>query len=307
VKLIFIGTSAFARPTLAALARRHHVLLVVTQPPLPAGRHGRLQTPPVEEEAKALDLPVYQPERINRQEAVAKLRSVPADAFVVASYGQLLKPVVFAQPPSGTINLHASLLPAYRGAAPIQWAIIRGETTTGITTFLIDQGMDTGDILLQRSVPIDPDETAGELEARLAQRGAEVILDTLDGLQRSTLSPIPQPGNGVSLAPLLSRDDGRIKWSSPAPKIHNLVRGTNPWPGASTDLGKERVKIHRTRLTGINSGPIAPGHIGLRETGRLLVGTEDWMLEILEIQRPGRPRISGREFLNGLRGSAAFT
>jgi len=306
VRLVFLGTSEFARPALVDLADRHEISLVVTQPDRPVGRHAVVGPPPMKEEALRLGLPVFQPERINVGDSLERLRAAAPEAIVVASYGQLLKPGVFTLAPLGTINIHASLLPAYRGAAPVNWAIIRGEKTTGITTFLIDAGMDTGDLLLQRAIDIEPDETAGRLEERLARLGAEAIVETLEGLRDGTLTPRPQPEDGVSMAPQLSRDDGRIDWGSAAQRVHDLVRGTSSWPGAWTFLGEERVKVHRTSMTEIDRGPISPGEIGLRETDRLLVGTGDRLIEIVEIQREGRPRIRGTDFLHGLHGPASF-
>jgi len=307
VRIVFLGTSAFARPALVAVAERHDVVLVVTQPDRPVGRHSEPTPPPSTEEATRLGLPVSQPERINRDAAIEELRAVNPDAIVVAAYGQLLKPAVFTIAPLGTVNIHASLLPAYRGAAPVNWAIIRGDAVTGITTFLIDAGMDTGDVLLERSIDIGPDETAGELEGRLAQLGAETIVDTLEGLGDGTLVARPQPEEGITMAPLMSRDTGQIDWALPAQQIHDLVRGTSPWPGAWTLLGDERVKVHRTAQTDVERGSIATGEIGLRETDRLLVGTGDRLIEILEVQRQGRPRIDGAAFLHGLRGPARFS
>jgi len=307
VRIVFLGTSAFARPALVAVAERHDVVLVVTQPDRPVGRHSDPKPPPIKEEATRLGLPVSQPERINRDAAIEELRAVNPDAIVVAAYGQLLKPAVFTIAPLGTVNIHASLLPAYRGAAPVNWAIIRGDAVTGITTFLIDAGMDTGDVLLERSIDIGPDETAGELEGRLAQLGAETIVDTLEGLGDGTLVARPQPEEGITMAPLMSRDTGQIDWALPAQQIHDLVRGTSPWPGAWTLLGDERVKVHRTAQTDVERGSIATGEIGLRETDRLLVGTGDRLIEILEVQRQGRPRIDGAAFLHGLRGPARFS
>lgn len=306
MRVVFVGTAAFAQPALAAVSERHEIPLVVTQPDRPVGRHADLTPPPIKVEAERLGLDVFQPERINRDAAIERLRQAGADVFVVAAYGQLLKPTVFAMPPRGTINIHASLLPAYRGGAPIQWAIIRGETTTGISTFYIEAGMDTGDVLLRRELAIDPDETAGELEPRLAALGAETILETLDGLDQGDLEAVPQPDEGVSTAPLMSRETGRIDWTLAAQRIHDLVRGTNPWPSAWTTLREERIKIHRSARTGIKRGAIAPGEIALAETGRLLVGCADELVEIREIQREGRPRTDGAAFLHGLHGASRF-
>jgi methionyl-tRNA formyltransferase len=306
VRVVFLGTSAFAVPALLALARKHTIPLVVTQPDRPAGRHAVLTPSPVKVEARALGLPVADPERINREEALALLREAAPEAILVASYGQLLKRPVFSLPPLGTINLHASLLPRYRGAAPIHWAIVRGETETGVTTFLIDEGMDTGPVLLKRPVPIGEDETAGELHDRLAVLGADVILETLDGLAKGTLAPVPQPAEGATLAPRLERDDGRLDWEKTARELHNQVRGMNPWPGAFALLGEQRVKLHRTALTAARRGPVGPGEVALRETGRLLIGTGDELLEVLELQPEGRPRMTGRDFVNGLRDEVRF-
>ena len=306
MRVVFIGTSKFACPALRAVAAEHEVCFVLTQPDRPVGRHAMLTPPPAKSLAEELALDVFQPEKINREEAVARLAEANADAFVVAAYGQLLRPAVFEIPRLGTINIHASLLPAYRGAAPVRWAIIRGETVTGISTFLIDKGMDTGEMLLSGALDIGPNETAGEIEPRLAELGASVILDTLAGLESGAITPTPQPEQGISLAPMLSRKDGHIDWSSSAQTIHNLVRGTNPWPGAWTLIDSERVKIHRSRLTDIACGSVAAGAVGPRDSGRLFIGTADRLLEILEIQREGKPRTTGVAFLNGLHGEARF-
>jgi len=306
LRIVFVGTADFASPALAALQRRHEIPLVVTQPDRPAGRKGRLREPPVKTTARELGLPVAQPDRINVQDAVDRLAEAAPDVIVVAAYGQILKPNVFKIPPHGTINIHASILPAYRGAAPVRWAIVRGEETTGITTFLIERGMDTGDILLSRPLAIEPDETAGELEGRLADLGASVIVETLEGVADGTIVPRPQPDEGVSYAPILERDDGRIDWSTDASTTHDLVRGMSPWPGAWTSLDDERIKVHRSARTGIRKGSAKPGAIVLAETGRLLVGCGDELLEILEVQREGRPKVNGAAFLNGLRGTSHF-
>ncbi len=306
MRIVFIGTSRFAVPALSAIAQRHEISLVITQPDRPAGRGRTLRKPPVKERAEIIGLRISQPDRVNSEPAIAKIEDASPELIVVASYGQILKRDLFSLPPLGTVNIHASLLPAYRGAAPINWAIINGERKTGITTFLIDEGMDTGEILIQRSITIGEDETAGELEDRLALLAAEVILETIEGLSDGTITPISQPEEGASLAPRLNRDDARIDWERPASAIHNLVRGTNPWPGGWTKLGEERVKIHRTGLTGIGRGGIRPGEIALERSGRLLVGCGDELLEVLEIQREGRPKTSGSAFLNGLRGERRF-
>jgi methionyl-tRNA formyltransferase len=307
VNLAFLGTSAFACPALRAVDRAYGIDLVVTQPDRPVGRHAQLTPSAVKQLALELNLPLSQPANINDPESVARLRSLSLDAIVVASYGQLLKPGVFKAARWGAVNIHASLLPAYRGAAPVQWAIIQGETRTGVSTFFIEKGLDTGDVLMDAATEIGPDETAAEVEERLAQLGASLIVDTLDAFVGGTARPVPQPTDGVSLAPSLTREDGRIDWRQPAARIHNLVRGTVPWPGAWTQLDGKRVKIHRTRRTSFESGVVTPGETGAASTNRLLVGTGSRLLEILELQREGKGQTSGAEFLHGLNGPARFT
>jgi len=307
VRLVFLGTSSFAVPALTALAEAHDVVLVITQPDRPAGRKREPRASAVKEAAIHLNLPLAQPERINNPDGIGLLHDAAPDAIVVASYGQFLSERVFALPPLGTINIHASLLPRLRGAAPINWAIIRGDTETGVTTFLIDKGMDTGMVLLKRECAIGPDETAGELHDRLAKLGAEAIVDTLCGLADRSLQPTPQCEEDATLAPTLSCADGTINWSATAREVHNLVRGANPWPGAFTHCDERLIKLHRTALSGVGRGDLSPGAIAVPETGRLLVATRDELLEILEIQRECRPRTNGSAFLNGLRGVTSFS
>jgi methionyl-tRNA formyltransferase len=306
VRIVFLGTAAFACPSLRALAKIHEIALVITQPDRPAGREGELRAPPVKKEAVLLGLPVVQPEKVNAEESIRHVQAANPDVLVVAAYGQILRRSVFSLASMGTINVHASLLPRYRGAAPIQWAIIRGETETGVTTFLIDEGMDSGPLLLQRATPIDENETALELHDRLALIGAELIGETLVGLAEGTLQPLKQNEEEVSVAPRLTREDGRVDWARSAKEIHNQVRGMNPWPSAFTYLGTERIKVHRTVRTKVRCGDVQPGEIALRETGRLLVGTGDELIEIVELQRESRICISGHAFLQGLREDVCF-
>ena len=306
MRVAFLGTSTFACPALEAVARAHEVALVVTQPDRRAGRQGELKPPPIKALAENLGIPIAQPAKINTEDAIAQLAESSPDVTVVAAYGQILRPKVFEIPPMGTINIHASILPAYRGAAPVRWAIVRGETVTGVTTFFIDAGMDTGDMLLKRELEIGPDETAGELENRLAELGAETILETLSGLSAGTLKATPQPDEGITYAPILTRDDGRVDWSKSAREVHNHVRGMAPWPGAWTELSGKRVKLLRSARTEVAAGRIEPGALAAPESGRLLIGCADELLEILDIQREGRPRTDGRSFLNGLQRDARF-
>ncbi len=301
MRIVFIGTALFACPSLDELAETHEVALVVTQPDRPAGRKHELKPPAIKVAAKKLGLRVIQPVQINSDHSIGALRAAEPEAIVVAAYGQILRRVVFSLPAQGTINIHASLLPRYRGAAPIPWAIIHGDDVTGITTFLIDEGIDTGKILLSESLSIDSDETANDLHDRLAVLGSRVVLRTLSKIESGDINPIPQQEKDASLAPKLLRDDGLLDWERDARDLHNKVRGMNPWPGAFTYLGGEKMKLHRTLLTGIKCGEVVPGEIALRETGRLLVGTGDELLQVIEIQREGRPRMHGGDFLNGLR------
>ncbi|MCX6098468.1 MAG: methionyl-tRNA formyltransferase [Candidatus Bipolaricaulota bacterium] len=305
MRIAFLGTSSFAVPALRALTERHTIALVVTQPDRPSGRHAVVVPPPVKRAAIEAGLPIFQPERVNEDDVVGQLRDSRPDVLVVASYGQLLRPAAFGLASLGAINIHASLLPRYRGAAPVHWAIVNGEETTGVTTFVIDRGMDTGPILLSRRLSIGADETAGELEAHLALLGADVMVETLDRLTAGTLLPVPQP-DGATMAPKLTRNDGHVDWAVPARVVHNLVRGMTPWPGAWTTLDGERVKIHRATPTQIAAGRLPPGSLGPRESARLLVACGDFLLEVLEIQREGRALSVGSEFLNGLRRGALF-
>jgi methionyl-tRNA formyltransferase len=300
VNLAFFGTSEFASPALRAVDDAYGVKLVVTQPDRPAGRHAKLHPSAVKQVSLERGLPLIQPKSINDPETLQVLSDLSLDAIVVASYGQLLKPVVFDLPRLGTINIHASLLPSYRGAAPVNWAIIRGETHTGVATFFIEKGLDTGDVLMMDDLDIGPNETSIEVEDRLAELGAVVIVKTLTGLAEGSLHATAQSTNGVSLAPSLTRENGRIEWNQSATQIHNLVRGTLPWPGAWTTLGNHRVKIHSTRLTGMASGVLQPGAIGPPESNRLLVGTADQLLEIMQVQREGKSSVRGCDFLHGM-------
>ncbi len=306
MKLVFLGTSEFACPALESLDQHHDVRLVITQPDRPAGRRQKLRPPPVKTVATSLGLSVTQPEQINSKEGIQLLQDANPDVIVVAAYGQILTEQVFDVPDDGTINIHASLLPRYRGAAPINWAIIRGERETGITTFVIDEGMDTGDILVKRSILIGEDETAGQLHDRLAVLGAEVILETLEGVRSGTISLSCQDSTNATYAPMLSRRDGRIDWTDKAQSIHNTVRGMNPWPSAFTTLNGKRMKVLHTRIPHASKGSITPGEVALPDSGRLLVGARDELLEILEIQPESRTSMTGGDFLNGIRGQARF-
>lgn len=296
--LVFLGTPAFAVPTLEALvAAGHAVRCVVTQPDRPSGRGQSLTASPVKETALRLGLPVYQPERIRRPEAVAALADLQPDAMVVVGYGQIIPQSVIDIPPHGIINVHASLLPKYRGAGPVQWAIANGETRTGVTTMRIDAGLDTGDMLLKAESEIGPDETAAELGARLAAMGAALLVETLQRLE--SIVPEKQDPAQATYAPLIKKEDGLIDWRRPAQAIHNRVRGFQPWPGAYTRFRGQQLHVWKSRVAA--DAPGTPGGLLLRPL-RAVCGAGT--LELLEVQLEGRKRISADAFANGQRISA---
>ena len=245
MKVVFLGTGLLGLPTLRALANspEHEVCAVFTQPDRPAGRGLELRASPVKVLAQELRLRICQPEVINRE--VDAIGRVQPDVVVVAAYGQILSGELLRIPRLGSINLHAALLPRYRGAAPIQWALIHDEGTTGLTTFLMDEGLDTGPILLQRSLPIAEEDTAASLEARLAELGAGLMLDTLRGLERGELAPCPQDNAKASYAPKIKKELGKIDWTKSARELFNLIRALNPTPGAYAFYQGKRLKIHR--------------------------------------------------------------
>ncbi|HVP65621.1 MAG TPA: methionyl-tRNA formyltransferase, partial [candidate division Zixibacteria bacterium] len=236
MKLVFCGTPQFAVPGLEALVRdRHRVELVVTQPDRPRGRGMELALSPVKRKALELGLPITQPEKIKRNDEFrAQLEAIAPEAIIVIGYGSIIPDWMLALPRHGNINLHASLLPKYRGAAPIQWSIAKGERVTGNTTMRLDAGLDTGDILLQNEVKIAPDDTAVTLAPKLASTGAELLLKTLDGIAAGTITPRKQDNDAATLAPILSKEDGRVDWARTAQEISNRLRGFQPWPGAFT-------------------------------------------------------------------------
>jgi methionyl-tRNA formyltransferase len=299
VRLVFLGTPSFAVPTLEHVVQAgHRVLAVVTQPDRPSGRGQNPAPPPVKETALRLGLPVFQPERIRRPEAVERLRSLSAEAMVIVGYGQIIPQAVIDLAPSGIINVHASLLPKYRGAGPIQWAILNGETRTGVTTMRIDAGLDTGDMLLKEETEIGEDETAVELGRRLAVMGAELLVRTLDGLAAGAIVPEKQDSSQATWAPLLKKEDGLIDWAQPARAVHNRARGLQPWPGAYTVFRDGTLHLWRTRLAPAGVAGAA-GHVVRLKPPTIACGAG--AVELLEVQLEGRKRISGADFANGQR------
>ncbi|MCU1234408.1 MAG: methionyl-tRNA formyltransferase, partial [Candidatus Solibacter sp.] len=299
MRLVFLGTPAFAVPTLEAIVRAgHDVAAVLTQPDRPRGR-GQIAAPsPVKQAALALEIEVYQPERVRRPEAVDYLRAMDAKCMVVVGYGQIIPQSVIDLPEFGIVNVHASLLPKYRGAGPIQWAIVNGETRTGVTTMQIDAGLDTGAMLLKAETDIAPEENAIELGRRLAVLGADLLVETLAGLQAGTIVAEKQESAQATLAPLLKKEDGLIDWRQPALAIHNRVRGLLPWPGAQTTFREQALHIWKSRVAEA-AVVAAPGTV-LRARP-LLIATGDGALELLEVQLEGRKRIAAADFANGQR------
>lgn len=298
MRIVFLGTPEFAVPTLErAFEAGHEVAAVVTQPDRPKGRGRRLAAPPVKETALRLGLPVYQPESIRTPEAIELVGSLKPDAMVVVGYGKIIPQAVIDIPPHGIVNVHASLLPRYRGAAPVQWAVANGETATGVTTMRIDAGLDTGGILLQRETAIGPRETAAELAERLAAMGAALLVETLAGLERGEIVPRPQNSAEATFAPVLKKDDGRIEWRRPAQEIANRIRGFTPWPGCYTHLRGKALEICRACAAGGGTGEPGSAH---PVRGRLVVTCgEGTALEILEVQMEGRKRMDAAAFQNG--------
>jgi methionyl-tRNA formyltransferase len=294
MKLVFLGTPAFAVPTLEAMVRAGHEAAVLTQPDRPRGRGQHAAPTPVKQAAMTLGLPVYQPERVRRPEAVEYLRGIGAEAMVVVGYGQIIPQNVIDLAPRGIINVHASLLPKYRGAGPIQWAIVNGETVTGVTTMRIDAGLDTGDMLLKAETPLDPEENAIELGNRLAVLGADLLVETLAKLD--TIVPEKQDATQATLAPLLKKEDGRIDWTQPAAALHNRIRGLQPWPGAQTMFRGLTLHIWKSRVAEGNGTPGAV--LGTRP---LRIASGEGALELLDVQLEGRKRMSADAFVNGHR------
>ena len=296
-----MGSGAFAIPSFEALfVAGHDVAALVTQPDREKGRGRALAPPPVKPVAEARGVKVLQPQRVRDAEAQAALRALAPDVQVVVAYGQLLPRAVIDIPRLGTVNVHASLLPRYRGAAPIAWAIARGETETGVTTMLLDEGLDTGPVLLRHPTPIAPDETAAELAPRLARLGAELLVETLREMQRGALRPEPQDPAQATLAPILRKEDGRIDWRQTAPALACRVRGFNPWPGAFTTWAGSRLGVWRAREAPGRAA--AAGEILGREGDALLVGCgSGTTLALTEVQPEGRKRMSGAAFALGAR------
>jgi methionyl-tRNA formyltransferase len=304
LNLIFCGTPAFAVPTLEKLASAgFRIHLVVTQPDRPKGRGLELVQSPVKQSALKLNLPLTQPERIKTNEEFrAQLTAIKPDAIIVVGYGRIIPQWMLDLPRYGNLNLHASLLPKYRGAAPIQWAIANGETVTGNTTMRIDAGLDTGDILQQQQLAIAPDDTAETLAPRLAAIGADLMLETLRALDSGSIHPRPQENSQATLAPILKKEDGQIDFTRPAAEIYNRIRGFQPWPGAHTKFRGKNLQIIRAQPA---IDPVPPAELQT-DSNRLIVGcAHNTSLEIIELQLEGKKRTTAQEFIRGYRPQPA--
>lgn len=296
-----MGTPEFAVPSLKFLIdSSHEVVGVVTQPDRPKGRNRKMAASPVKIIAQEAGIPIYHPEKINNIKMVNELRKLNPDVIIVVAYGQILSKDILSIPKNGCINVHASLLPKYRGAAPIQWAIIKGETETGITTMLMDEGMDTGDILVQTKVEISANDTAGTLHDKLAEVGAQTLKHTLELMGLKKLKRIPQDHSLASYAPMLRKEDGLINWDKNVMDINNLIRGTNPWPGAYTFIRGMQLKIHESKIFNQTAVDKIPGQVVGFEKGKgILVACKKGILLIKKVQPPGKQEMSAWAYVLG--------
>jgi methionyl-tRNA formyltransferase len=311
LKLVFCGTPEFAVPTLQALlAAGHEIALVVSQPDRPVGRAQVLTAPPVKQAALAAGLTVIQPEKIrSNSDFRAQLEALAPDAIVVVAYGRIIPPWMLALPRLGCINLHGSLLPKYRGAAPIQWAVASGDAITGNTTMLLEEGLDTGPVLLQQTVEIGPDQAATELFALMAHAGAPLMVKTLAGLADGTVQPQPQNHEGATYAPILDREDGRMDFAGRAAhELYNRWRGFQPWPGAFTTLTCKKLIVHRMALAAPTASPVAaatetdlaePGQIRIEDHRLFAACAANTWIELVAVQLEGKKRMTAAEFLRG--------
>ncbi len=307
MRIVFCGTPEFAVPSLRRFAAEPGISVeaVITQPDRPRGRGQHVSGSPVKETALAANLHVYQPETIKSDSAQEFLKRVAPDAVVIIAYGQIIPARLLTLPRLGWINLHASLLPRYRGAAPIHWAIANGETTTGLTTMQIDAGMDTGPTLLQHELEIGPEETSPELATRMSEIGAGLIVDSLLQLDRGEIFPAPQDPEKASSAPILKKEDGRIDWARTAPQIYNRMRGFAPWPGAYTPFRGQTCHVWGRPESNAAGGRVTPGEIVASTKEVYVVCGEGTWLRLESVQLEGRKRISAREFASGARFTPA--
>lgn len=301
MKVIFMGTPDFSVGTLEALIEAgHEVALVVTQPDKPKGRGGKMQYTPVKEVAVAHNIPVYQPKRIREPECIEELRKYNADIMVVIAFGQILPKEILEMTPYGCVNVHASLLPSYRGAAPIQWAVINGEKVSGVTTMQMNEGLDTGDMLLKVEIPLDEKETGGSLHDKLAEAGARLCVETLDALKAGTVTPEKQGDSPTAYAKMLDKHMGKIDWKMSAKEIERLIRGLNPWPSAYTRWNEndKGMKIWEAEVAEGQTDKAVGTVVEVAKDG-FFVQTGDGFLKITALQIPGKKRMDAAAFLRG--------
>jgi len=299
MNVIFMGTPGFAVPTLEKLHEsKHNLVLVVTQPDKPSGRGKKLKKSEVKETAEKLGLNIFQPDKIKKQENIDLLKSYNPDVIVVVAYGQILNKEILTLPKYGCINVHASLLPKLRGAAPLNWAIINGETKTGITTMQMDVGLDTGDMLLKSEVEIDENINVGELHDILMHKGAELLIETLDKLEKNELTPKKQDDSLSSYAPILNNENRKINWNLPAKSIHNLIRGLSPWPAAYFTLDEKTVKVYSSSYINDDSD-YEPGYVIKANNEGIFVKAKDGIVILKEIQMPGKKKMPVEAYLRG--------
>ena len=299
MRVAFLGTPDFALPSLEMLIRRGHTLSVFTQPDKPDGRRAVMTPPPVKTLALAHGIPVFQCEKIRMPDGVAALRAFAPDLMVTAAFGQILSAENLSIPKFGCINVHGSLLPKYRGAAPIQWAVINGEKETGVTTMMTDVGLDTGDILMAKKTAIGEDETAGELFERLAVLGAEVLSDTIAALAAGTLTRTPQDAALATKCSMLKKEDGHVDFAAGMQQAHDRVRGMNPWPGAFALCEGETIKLWKTRKTEMPPQGMPGACLVADAKQGLFIDADDGVLEVLELQFPGAKRMDAKSALRG--------
>lgn len=300
MRIVFMGTPDFAVPSLRALVEEgYEVVGVFTQPDKPKNRGMKLQFPPVKEYALTQNIPVFQPQKLREGEVLDTLKALSPDLIVVAAYGKLLPPAILELPPLGCINVHSSLLPKYRGAAPINWAILNGEMQSGVTIMYMEEGLDTGDILASRATPIASDENAQQLHDRLSEMGAQLLLEVLPALEGGIARPTPQDDSQSCYAPMLSKELSAMVWTDRAEKLHNQVRGLYPWPSAVCELDGVRCKILKTAVADERTGK-APGSVVQADKFGLKLACGDGsVLEILELQPDGKKRMEATAFLMG--------
>ncbi|HOG62146.1 MAG TPA: methionyl-tRNA formyltransferase [Sedimentibacter sp.] len=299
MNVIFMGTPGFAVPTLEKLHEsKHNLVLVVTQPDKPSGRGKKLKKSEVKETAEKLGLNIFQPDKIKKQENIDLLKSYNPDVIVVVAYGQILNKEILTLPKYGCINVHASLLPKLRGAAPLNWALINGETKTGITTMQMDVGLDTGDMLLKSEVEIDENINVGELHDILMHKGAELLIETLDKLEKNELTPQKQDDSLSSYAPILNNENRKINWNLPAKSIHNLIRGLSPWPAAYFTLDEKTVKVYSSSYIN-NDSDYEPGYVIKANNEGIFVKAKDGIVILKEIQMPGKKKMPVEAYLRG--------